>query len=275
MNSKTYQTLHGGEGRWVTAGVDISRTADPVGIENGEGASPFLIVCEHASNFIPASLGTLGLPAGDLIRHIAWDPGALPVSRGLSRALDATLVFSRVSRLVIDCNRPVDAADLIPEVSETTVIPGNRNLSAAQRAERIALSHAPFHAALDRLIEDRLRRGQETAIVTVHSFTPVYKGVVRPWQVGIIHDEDDRLAAPMIARLQTAGGLTVGVNEPYSPADRVYYTLEQHARPRGLACAMIEIRNDEIADETGQARWVDRLAAILNVLGTLEPAGAA
>lgn len=259
----------------MATGVETSKTGDVVGIENGKGASPFLIVCEHASNFIPASLGTLGLPAEDLTRHISWDPGALPVSRGLSRTLNAALVFSRMSRLVIDCNRPVDAPDLVPEISETTEIPGNRGLSAAQRAERIAMSHAPFHAALDRLIEDRARRGQETAVVTIHSFTPVYKGVARPWQVGIIHDEDARLAAPMIAQLRAAGGLTVGVNEPYSPADRVYYTLERHARPRGLACAMIEIRNDEIADDAGQAEWVERLAAILNSLGALEPMGAA
>ena len=118
-------------------------------------------------------------------------------------------------------------------------------------------------------------RGQETAIVTIHSFTPVYKGLTRPWQVGIIHDEDDRLAKPMIARLRAAGGLTVGVNEPYSPADSVYYTLERHARPRGLACAMVEIRNDEISDEAGQQKWVDRLAAILNPLGAFEPMGVA
>ena len=250
----------------MTASVDISKAGDAVGIENGGGASPFLIVCEHASNFIPASLGTLGLGSGDLTRHIAWDPGALPVSRGLSRALDAALVFSRVSRLVIDCNRPVDAPDLVPAISETTEIPGNRNLSPAQRAERIAVSHTPFHAALDRLIEDRAKRGQETAIVTIHSFTPVYKGMARPWQIGIIHDEDDRLAKPMIGRLQATGGLTVGVNEPYSPADRVYYTLERHARPRGLACAMIEIRNDEIGNESGQREWVERLAGILKAL---------
>ena len=259
----------------MATGVETSETGDAVGIENGKGASPFLIVCEHASNFIHASLGALGLNAGDLSRHIAWDPGALPVSRGLSKALDATLVFSRVSRLVIDCNRPADAADLIPDISETTEIPGNRGLSPDQRAERIAMSHAPFHAALDRLIEDRMDRGQETAIVTIHSFTPVYKGLTRPWQVGIIHDEDDRLAKPMIARLRAAGGLTVGVNEPYSPADSVYYTLERHARPRGLACAMVEIRNDEISDEAGQQKWVDRLAAILNPLGAFEPMGAA
>lgn len=240
-----------------------SETVSAVEVERLDGASPYVFVCDHASNFVPNQYGTLGLDASELTRHIAWDPGALPVSRGLSSALDATLIHSGISRLVIDCNRPVDASDLFWTVSETTVIPGNQNLDEAARAERIALAYTPFHDAIDRIVAQRLSAGRETWLVSVHSFTPIYKGVSRPWHIGIIHDADERLSTPLANRLRQMKGITVGDNEPYSPADRVYFTLERHARSRGLPCAMIEIRNDEIADEVGQRAWVERLAGIL------------
>ncbi|RJT38936.1 N-formylglutamate amidohydrolase [Mesorhizobium waimense] len=235
---------------------------ETVRVTNPGGSSPFVFTCDHASNFLPAEFGTLGLPAEELSRHIAWDPGALPVARRMAEALDATLVETGISRLVIDCNRPLDAPDLVPPVSETTLIPGNAGLSDKQRAERVALSWRPFHDAIAEIVDKRLARGQETRLVSVHSFTPVYKGKNRPWHIGIIHDEDRRLAAPLIAALQRLSGVTVGVNEPYSPADRVYFTLERHARSRGLACAMIEIRNDEISGEAGQRKWADMLTGI-------------
>ncbi len=237
-------------------------SSDTVGVTNPGGSSPFVLTCDHASNFLPAEFGTLGLPAEDLSRHIAWDPGALPVARRMAAALDATLIETRISRLVIDCNRPLDAPDLVPPVSETTVIPGNAGLSDTQRAERIALSWRPFHDTIADIIDDRQPRGQETRLVSVHSFTPVYKGKNRPWHIGIIHDEDRRLASPLIAALKRLAGVTVGVNEPYSPSDRVYFTLERHARSRGLPCAMIEIRNDEISGEAGQRKWADLLTGI-------------
>jgi predicted N-formylglutamate amidohydrolase len=245
-----------------TARSAAEEAYEAVRVSNRNGASPYLLVCDHASNFIPACFGTLGLEDSELSRHIAWDPGALPVIRRMAEALDATLIESCVSRLVIDCNRPLDAPDLISPVSETTVVPGNENLTEAQRQERIALSWQPFHDTIEEVIAERLVKGMETRLVSVHSFTPVYKGVSRPWHIGIIHDEDDSLAAPMIDALKAVDGMTVGVNEPYSPADRVYFTLERHGRARGLACAMIEIRNDEIRDETGQCKWADLLAGI-------------
>jgi len=243
-----------------------SEAVRPVELERLDGTSPFVFVCDHASNFVPAEFGTFGLDASELTRHIAWDPGALPVARGLSSALDATLIHSGISRLVIDCNRPVDAPDLIWSVSETTVIPGNQHLDAKAKADRIKLAYTPFHEAIDRVFKDRLAAGRETWLVSVHSFTPIYKGVSRPWHIGIIHDADERLSAPLMDGLQTLKDITVGDNEPYSPADRVYFTLEKHARSRGLPCAMIEIRNDEIAGETGQRKWVERLAGILSDL---------
>jgi predicted N-formylglutamate amidohydrolase len=230
-------------------------------VTNREGRSPSVIVCDHASNVIPQEYGTLGLDAAELKRHIAWDPGALPVAERMAAALDAVLVQSCVSRLIIDCNRPLDAPDLIPAVSEATEIPGNRNLDGAERAKRIALAHAPFHEAIDGVVCERLKAGRQTLIVSIHSFTPVYKKVRRPWHIGIIHDDDRRLAGPLIDALN-AMNVVVGVNEPYSPADRVYYTLERHARSRGLPCAMIEIRNDEIANVEQQKEWAGRLARI-------------
>lgn len=233
-----------------------------VRVTNAGGASPFVIVCDHASNALPSGFDRLGLTAEDFTRHIAWDPGALPVAQRLAAALDAALIESCVSRLIIDCNRPLEAHDLVPALSETTVIPGNENLSPAERERRISVSWRPFHDTISALVEQRVAAGRDTWLVSIHSFTPVYKGFSRPWQIGIIHDDDTRLAAPMIAALQRHAGLTVGVNEPYSPADRVYYTLERHARSRGLPCAMIEIRNDEIRDQPGQKRWAEMLAGL-------------
>jgi predicted N-formylglutamate amidohydrolase len=231
-------------------------------VTNRYGSSPFVIICDHASNVIPQEYGTLGLDAAELTRHIAWDPGALPVSRRLSSALDAPLVESCISRLVIDCNRPLDSPDLIATVSETTEVPGNRGLDAAERARRIALAHEPFHDAIDAVVTERLHAACPAWLVSIHSFTPVYKLVPRPWHVGVIHDGDIRLAEPIIGALRRTGAV-VGDNEPYSPADRVYYTLERHARARGLPCAMIEIRNDEIRDQAGQWKWADILGRLL------------
>ncbi|MDX8520125.1 N-formylglutamate amidohydrolase [Mesorhizobium dulcispinae] len=247
--------------------------SETVRVTNPGGSSPFVLTCDHASNFLPAEFGTLGLPAEDLSRHIAWDPGALPVASRMADALDATLVETCVSRLVIDCNRPLDAPDLVPPVSETTAIPGNAGLSEKQRAARVDLAWRPFHDTVARLIDERLARGQETWLVSVHSFTPLFKGKSRPWHIGVIHDDDRRLAAPLISALQRLAGVTVGVNEPYSPADRVYFTLERHARSRGLACAMIEIRNDEISGETGQRKWADLLTGIFSNLEPEEARG--
>jgi predicted N-formylglutamate amidohydrolase len=239
--------------------------SNAVKVSNRQGSSPFVIVCDHASNFIPQEYGTLGLDASELTRHIAWDPGALPVSQRLSAVLDAPLVESCISRLVTDCNRPLDAPDLIVTMSETTEVPGNRDLTADERARRIALAHKPFHDTIDAVIAERLDSGRPAWLVSVHSFTPVYRLVPRPWQIGIIHDDDVRLAGPMIEALQLTGAI-VGSNEPYSPADRVYYTLQRHARSRGLPCAMIEIRNDEIGEEKGQSVWAGRLGEILAAL---------
>lgn len=237
-----------------------------VRISNPDGRGIFVVVCDHASNYIPPDLGTLGLPASDLDRHIAWDPGARPVAEGLSQLLDAPLVASGISRLVIDCNRPLDAPNLFWTVSEDTAVPGNQDIDADERRRRISLAYDPFHDAVDQIVARRLEQGLPTALIAVHSFTPVYNGISRPWEIGIIHDEDDRIAVPLIAALQQERGLTVGVNEPYSPSDKVYFTIEKHARSRGIPCVMIEIRNDEIADSASQQEWAGMISRLLGQL---------
>lgn len=238
-------------------------TLDSVRVTNRAGKGAYVLTCDHASNFMPPEFGTLGLAPSELDRHIAWDPGALSVAQKMAAALDATLIETRISRLVLDCNRALDAPGLVPLVSETTVIPGNDGLSEQDRQARIVRCWQPFHDAIGSVIEERLGRGQETRLVSIHSFTPVYKGVDRPWQIGVIHDDDTRLALPLIGALNGVVGLNVGANQPYSPADGVYFTLEHHARSRNLPCAMIEIRNDEVADEAGCRRWAELLATLL------------
>lgn len=246
------------------SGNDAVVVADPA------AAGPFVLLCDHASNALPPPFADLGLPRAILDSHFAWDPGALAVAVRLAPRLNAPLVRTAVSRLVIDCNRRLDAPDLIPTELEGQPVPGNGGLSTADRQARVRRFHEPFHAAIAKVVEARLARGLPTALVTVHSFTPVLYGRHRPWQVGIIRHRDRRLADLLLQGLRADGGLTVGENEPYGPQDGVYYTLDRHAESRGLACAMVEIRNDELSTDDGQARWADRLAALLkNAAGAL------
>jgi len=241
-----------------------TRATKPVAlVENPQGRSPILLICEHASRHLPDRYGTLGLGAEELESHIAWDPGALGVAKELSRLLDAPLIHATVSRLVYDLNRDPSAPDSIWTVSERTIIPANQNLDPAERAYRIREVYEAFHGAVDRFIEPRVRAGQTRSVVTIHSFTPVYRDVPRPWHIGLIHDRDDRFARSVEAGLRKDPALIVGMNQPYSPADRVFHTLERHAERRGLAPLMIEIRNDLIRTEDGQASWAHRLAPLL------------
>ena len=230
----------------------------PALVVNGEGRSPFVLICEHASNRLPRRLGTLGLAASELERHIAWDLGAEPVARRLSRLTDAPLVLQRYSRLAYDCNRPPDSADAMPEISETTVIPGNRGLSPADRLARIGDIYRPFHAAVAELLDRRAAAGVRSQVVSIHSFTPVFKGERRSVELGILFDRDRTLPERLMPCFAT---VDARYNEPYGPRDGVLHTLNLHVAPRGLAHAMIEIRNDFLTDERGQAGWAERLAA--------------
>jgi predicted N-formylglutamate amidohydrolase len=246
----------------------------PVHLENPHGAGPFVLVCDHAANTLPLRYADLGLPPEALSAHIAWDPGALPVSRHLSAALDAPLLWPDASRLIVDCNRDLSAPDLIPATGEGRPVPGNDDLAPAERQRRIATVHAPYHDAIDALLDRRRSAGMASAVVAIHSFTPVFLGRQRPWEIGVLFDDDRRLADPIVAALSRDATLTVGINQPYAPADGVYYTLARHARSRGLPAVMIELRNDTIADPTGQAAWGERLGAILASLSTTVGEGA-
>ncbi|MBA5778842.1 N-formylglutamate amidohydrolase [Stappia sp. F7233] len=243
------------------------RMQDTVVVANRGGKGACVLLCDHASNRMPPKFGTLGLGAEELVAHIAWDPGALGVARHLSSLLDAPLVHPTVSRLVIDCNRREDAGDLIPEISERTAIPGNAALSEAEREERLDLVHRPFHRAIEALVDERLARGAPTFLVSVHTFTPVYKDVPRRWQIGILSNVDRRLAGRLIGELSHEEGLCVGDNEPYAPRDGVYYTLARHGEGRGLATAMLEIRNDEVATAEAERAWAERLYPVLARFG--------
>ena len=229
-------------------------------VEREEGSGRFVILCDHASRHVPARYGGLGASAEALASHAAWDIGALDVARGLSARLDAPLVQSTVSRLVADCNRVEDAPDIFPVRSERFEFPGNRDLDAEARMERVLSVHAPYHTLIEEVLE---HRPGEDALVAIHSFTKVYEGRRRPWDVGILHDEERALADAVIARLEARGDLTVGRNQPYSPADGVYYTLARHGTAHGRPAVMIEIRNDLIADGDGVERWVGMLAGAL------------
>lgn len=250
-------------------------TTPPVRVLNRNGHSPFVLACDHASNRIPAAYCNLGLSPSQRLMHIAWDPGALAVSLELSALLDAPLVHSTVCRLVLDCNRDVDRHDLIPVISERTEIAANVGISGDERQRRIATVHAPFHDAIDTLLEARRAAGDETIFVTIHSFTPTYNGVARPWPIGLIHGTDPRFTAALRdALVADDHTLNVGWNEPYSGLNGVTYTIEHHGDGRGLESSMVEIRHDEILEPAGVTVWAERLARTLTAARTARRATA-
>lgn len=236
--------------------------SEPAPLEtfNDSGRSACVLICEHASNVMPQRLGTLGLEEADLQRHIAWDIGAAKTARRLARLLDAPLLLQRYSRLVHDCNRPAESPDAMPEVSEVTAIPGNRDLTPADRLARIREIYRPFHLGISDFLDQRASAGTETILVTIHSFTPVYKGKARTTELGILHDRDTRLSSLLI---KSFPNVNARLNEPYGPKDGVLHLLNLHAAPRGLRHVMIEVRNDLIAMERGQDEWAQRLSVPL------------
>jgi predicted N-formylglutamate amidohydrolase len=234
-----------------------------VAIERAEAPSPVVLVCDHASNHLPARYGLLGLTADDLAKHSAWDPGALAISRRLSALMDAPLVYGCISRLVLDVNRDLLDVDSIVETADGAIVLGNLGLSAGERERRAAEIYAPYHAAVEDLLAKRAQRGRRSALVAIHSFAPSLQGAVRPWHCGVIFASDSRLGEALVKGLQEEDGLVVGVNEPYAPSDRVYHTMSRHGEANGNPAAMIEVRNDLVADGDGQAAWAMRLAPIL------------
>jgi predicted N-formylglutamate amidohydrolase len=235
----------------------------PVVEENPQGRSPFLLTSDHYGRAIPHQLGDLGLPSSELARHIAWDIGIAGVARALAAHLDAHLVAQAYSRLVIDCNRPLDAPGSIPRISEATIIPGNEGLTREAAGARRHQVFDPYHRRITEVIDRRLDQGIPTVLVSLHSFTPVYAGIKRPWHVGTLYHRDSRLPKLLLRGLRALGDLVVGDNEPYAVSDETDYTIPVHGEARGLMNTGIEIRQDLIADQAGEAEWAERLAAIL------------
>lgn len=239
----------------------------PFELINPQGDSGFLIVCDHASNALPEGYGTLGLAEAEFRRHIAYDIGAGAVSRALAGHLGCPAILARYSRLLVDLNRGADDPTLVMKLSDGAIVPGNRDVdpfrNETEFEHRLRHFYLPYHEAIEAAIERARRRGATPAIVSIHSFTPSWRGMARPWQVGMLWDRDDRLPARLLASLRLEPGLVVGDNEPYSgrlKGDCLY----RHGTTNGLAHALVELRQDLIADEAGQREWAARLAALLH-----------
>ena len=233
----------------------------PAIIINPDGSFPILIVCEHAGQGIPKALGDLGISREELDMHIGWDIGAAAVTRALSKLLDAPAVLQHYSRLVIDCNRPPEAVDSVPPVSDRIIIPANQH--PADKAERVAEIFEPYQAEITRLLDT----GRFKAAISVHSFTPVMQGVPRPWDIGFLYRKDQATSKSLARFLEGAyPDLTIGHNEPYTVTGVSDWFVPIHGEARGLPHSLIEIRNDHITTPDGQAVWADILARSLKHL---------
>lgn len=238
---------------------------DPVEILNPDSASPLVLICDHASNHIPASYRRLGVDPSELERHIAYDVGAAGVTALLARRLGAPAFLGTYSRLLVDLNRPFGSSTSMPTLSESTRIPGNEDLAEAEKALRRSRIFEPFHAAIAGFLD---RRTTPSLIVAIHSFTPVFLGVARPWHVGILHDGLPAFADAFLAPLRAEPGLVVGENVPYEIERASDYAIPVHGTDRGNPAVLVEIRNDLIGTPAGIAEWTDRFAPILERLAS-------
>ena len=237
----------------------------PVRVLRESGASDFVLTADHAGQLIPRRLASLGVSAAERERHIAWDIGIAGVTERLSDALDAAAVLQTYSRLVIDCNRDPAWPSAIPAISEHTAIPGNVDLSEADRAARTAEIFLPYHHRIAALLDARAAIGRRSVLVAMHSFTPVFKGESRAMEVGVLYFRRTRLAEIMLDLLRNEGDLTVGENAPYALTADSDYSIPFHGERRGLEHVEIEIRQDLIATSDGQAAWADRFARLLTL----------
>jgi len=242
--------------------LDADETA-PVRIINPNGRASFLLIGDHAGNLVPRALEPFGVAASDRTRHIGWDIGIARLGEVLADLLDATFIAQRYSRLVIDCNRAPDAIDAMPAVSDGTPIPANAALDAAARAARVAAIHAPYQSAIAAELARRDAEGGETVLVALHSFTPVMRGVARPWQIGVLHGGgDETYARAVLAKLEARGDLMVGDNEPYA-MDMIDFTIPDHAFAAGRRYVETEIRQDLLETEAQIRDWAEVLKQVL------------
>lgn len=231
----------------------------PFRVREGSARSPYLLVADHAGRALPLALGDLGLTSAELETHIAWDIGIQGVSERLAEALEAFLILQSYSRLVVDCNRPLESPTSIVTISENTEVPGNRELSHEAREARVAAVFRPYHERIVAELERRERAAQPTILLSMHSFTPRFMGVARQWHCGVLYQRDARLAKCLLPLLEREG-LVVGDNQPYAVSDLGDYAVPRYGEARGLVHVEIEIRQDLIADEAGQAEWAERLS---------------
>lgn len=236
-------------------------TSNPVERIEGSLAAGVLFLCDHAANALPKAYGTLGLAKEQLDRHIAYDIGAAWITRQLARSFAAPAVLSRFSRLLIDPNRGADDPTLVMQIADGAVVPGNAKISADEIERRLVKYWQPYRAAISVMIEAMRDKGPPPAIISIHTFTPSWRGRPRRWEVAILWDSDPRLAKPFIAALNK-GGLCTGDNEPYDGA-LAGDTLNAEVTRRGLAGLLIETRQDLVSTEVTANRWADQLAAAL------------
>lgn len=240
----------------------------PFEVVNPDAAAPVVLICDHASRTVPRRLGKLGLTDEVLSRHIGWDIGAAEVARHLARRFAATAVFSGYSRLVVDCNQPTDDPTSIPAISDGVVVPGNRGLAAEDIAQRIDACYHPYHRAVRRALQTKERADVAPAVLSIHSCTPVLRGFERPWHIGVLWDQDGRIAEPLMRALGARGDLCVGDNQPYSARTHSGYSIDTHANEAGLPHVMIEIRQDLIGTSQGVEKWAAILGeALAPILG--------
>ena len=231
-------------------------------LHKGDAPNAVMFLCDHGSNKVPGELGTLGLQGSAFEAHIAYDIGAAGLTRALADAFAAPAFLARWSRLVVDLNRGADDPTVVMKLSDGRIIPGNRDLDGAGIADRIARYHAPYHEAIAARIAEARAKGIVPILISMHSFTPVWRGKPRPWHVGVLWDKDSRLAKPLLERLQREGDIVAGDNEPYTGAlenDCLY----RHGTMNGLPHVLVEVRQDLIAEPQGVARWAVRLERIL------------
>ena len=239
-----------------------------VEIVNPDAVTPLVLMADHGGNRVPRDMidarGPLGIPATALTQHIGWDIGAAAIARGLATRLSATAVLATHTRLLLDPNRALGDPDSIPAASDGIPIPANANLTVADRAARADMFFWPYHRAVDGQLARLQHAGHVPLLVSIHSFTPALMstGALRPWHVGVMASRDLRLADRLLTALKARPGLVVGYNEPYSGITHGY-CLKMHGLAQGLPHAQVEVRQDLIGDEAGQAQWADLLAGIL------------
>ncbi|KZM50614.1 N-formylglutamate amidohydrolase [Labrenzia sp. OB1] len=253
----------------MTKPADVAEEAfQPTEYIDGDPGSGILLLCDHACNAVPSAYGNLGVPPEQFERHIGYDIGARAVTLELARRLGAPACLTTFSRLLIDPNRGDDDPTLVMRLSDGAVVPGNARVDAQERSRRIERFHRPYHLLIDRTLDAMLEKAAPPVIFSIHSFTPVWRGVPRPWHVTVLWDSDPRAVEPLLEGLRAQDGLIVGDNEPYDGALK-NDTMYQHATLRGLSQALLELRQDLIADAAGAREWADRLEPVMRDIARL------